>query len=47
MEIDETLVYIRLFGRHTLGVSVNEKYSPFKKINYVGADVSPNDWSWL
>jgi glycosyltransferase involved in cell wall biosynthesis len=26
---------------------VNEKYSPFKKIKYIGADVFPNDWSWL
>ena len=24
-----------------MGISVNEKYSPFKKVKYIGADVSP------
>jgi len=47
MEIDRTLAYVRPFGRHTLGISVNEKYSPFEKVEYIGADVFPNDWSWL
>ncbi|MCS7366861.1 MAG: glycosyltransferase family 4 protein [archaeon YNP-WB-062] len=47
MEIDRTLAYVRPFGRHTLGISVNEKYSPFEKVKYIGADISPNDWSWL
>ena len=47
MEIDKTLAYIRPFGRHTLGISVNEKYNPFKKIKYIGADIFPKDWSWL
>ncbi len=47
MKIDKTLAYIRPFGRHTLGISVSEKYSPFNRIKYIGADINPEDWAWL
>ena len=47
MRIDKALAYVRPSGRHTLGISVNEKYSPFNRVKYIGADINPDYWSWL
>lgn len=45
--IEKTLAIVRPTGRHTIGIAVNEVFSPFSQIDYFAENTNSSDWSWL
>jgi len=45
--IEKTLAIVRPNGRHTIGIAVNEVFSPFSRIDYLAEDTNSADWEWL